>query len=441
MDDLAREPPVDLRDPGLSARVTDSSRLVFSERVFLVLVASLPVMQPTLLEVRTHAIPPADFIFLLAMLAAALDVITRRRSLPRSGMLGWVALYGTALFASAALSADRGRSFIKFAGDCYLFGLASLVIFHVRSTAALRRTLFAWIGGIVITLTSVVAGLLLFAVGVIDPKRNFALSIHGSLPEGAYPRVMGLFLNPNMYCAYLVASLAIVIAICKAGWMKPRTGVVLGIGVAVAAFWSLSPGLGGLLLVVGFAAWTYWKDAAPALARALVVAGVAGAAAFLMAAMVSLGPGGSVDPHRLLPSSRLLAWIGALKTIPEHPWLGKGLGLEVVEIGYTNPSGIYEWLTDAHNMWLSVLAQCGLVGLVALVAMITALLRGATARPATGPIECVRSGLTLAFVAGFLYQSLTGSFENTRYAWVLMGLVAAVSTPSSLDTPQHDVVS
>ena len=411
-----------------------TNRPPFSECVFLVLVASLPVMRPVLLEIGTHAIPPADFIFVVAMLAAMLDVVSRRRSLPRSKVLQWVALYGAALFVSSVMSADRTRSFIKFAGDCYLFGLMALVIFHVRSAAALRRALLAWIAGVVVTLVAVVTGLVLFAAGVTDPTRNLVLSIHGSLPEGAYPRVMGLFLNPNMYCAYMVASLAIVIAMCRAGWMTRRIGVIIGVGVSGAALWSLSPGLGGLLLVVAFGAWAHWKDSRPGLARAIVVAGAFGAACFFLAATVSPEPGSSLALERLRPSSRVLAWVGALKTFPAHPWFGKGLGLEVVEIGYVNPSGIYELLTDAHNTWLSVLAQCGLVGLAAFVAMNVALLRGASLGASATPRDRMHAGLRMAFLAGFLYQSLSGSFENTRHVWVLMGLLASVPTLSTLDT-------
>jgi putative inorganic carbon (hco3(-)) transporter len=410
-----------------------TGRPLFSERVFLALVASLPVMQPVLLGVATHAIPIADFIFVLAAVAAALDVVLGRRSLPRSRVLGWIALYGTALFASAALSPERGRSFVKFAGDCYLFGLTALVLFHVRSIDALRRALLAWLTGLVVTIVAAFAGLGLFAAGVTDPKRNLTLSIHGSLPEGGYPRVMGLFLNPNMYCAYMVASLALVIAMCRAGWMKPRTAAVVGAAVAAAAFWSLSPGLGGLLLVVAFAAWTKWKDSWPGLARAAVIAGVAGAAAFLGAATVSPQPGSSLLVGPLRASSRVLASVGALRTVPAHPWFGKGLGLEVVDIGYRNPSGIYELLTDAHNTWLSILAQSGLFGLVTFVALVVALLRGASLHASASPLDRVRSGVTMAFAAGFLYQSLTGSFENTRHVWVLIGLLASTGTSSTLD--------
>ena len=35
------------------------------------------------------------------------------------------------------------------------------------------------------------------------------------------------------------------------------------------------------------------------------------------------------------------------------------------------------------------------------------------------------TGVMVAFATGFLYQSLSGSFENTRHVWVLIGLLGA----------------
>jgi len=37
----------------------------------------------------------------------------------------------------------------------------------------------------------------------------------------------------------------------------------------------------------------------------------------------------------------------------------------------------------------------------------------------------IRRGLRAAFIGAFLYQSLTGSFEDARHIWVLIGLMAA----------------
>lgn len=400
--------------------------MTFSERLFLVLVASLPVMRPVLMEIGRYTIPTADFIFVLAAIAAAADIGMGRIPAPRSRMLGWVALYAAAVSASALMSADRSRSLIKLAGNYYLFGLTTLVLCHVRTIPALRRALLAWIAGVVITVVAALAGLALFAAGMADPMHNQLLSVHGSLPEGGYPRVMALFLNPNMYCAYLAASLAIVITVCRVEWMSRRAGTILGAAVVCAALWSLSPGLGGLLLVIGFGVWSEWKDSRPALARGALAVAAIGAAAFALAVTVSPEPGAALSLARLRPSSRVLAWVDSLKAFPAHPWFGKGLGLEAVEIGYFNPSSVYELLTDAHNTWLSVLVQCGIAGLAAFVAMVAALLRGTSLRASATTRDRLVSGLTMAFVAGVLYQTLAGSFENTRHIWVLMGLLAAV---------------
>jgi len=121
----------------------------------------------------------------------------------------------------------------------------------------------------------------------------------------------------------------------------------------------------------------------------------------------------------------MLAWMGSVKAFPAHPWFGKGLGVDVVEIRYINPAGMYELLTDAHNTWLSILVQCGLIGLAAFVALTVALLRGSSLRAPQTTHDRVVAGLSVAFVAGFLYQSLSGSFENTRHVWMLIGLLAA----------------
>ena len=37
-----------------------------------------------------------------------------------------------------------------------------------------------------------------------------------------------------------------------------------------------------------------------------------------------------------------------------------------------------------------------------------------------------RTILLIAFIAAFLYDGITGSFENTRHLWVLIGLILAV---------------
>jgi O-antigen ligase len=80
-------------------------------------------------------------------------------------------------------------------------------------------------------------------------------------------------------------------------------------------------------------------------------------------------------------------------------------------------------LTDAHNVWLSVAAQEGIVGLLAFVSVVLFLLKGGGWFKSDASIH---AGLTIAFIGAFLYQRLSGSFEDARHIWVLMGMLAAV---------------
>jgi O-antigen ligase len=404
--------------------MVESRHVTVSEGLFLALVATLPIIQPFNVWFRGYTIPPADFLFLLAAPAAAISVLGGRVPPPRSPVLLALGLYAAAFLASTVASADRAHSVLKLLGVFYLIGLAVLTILHVRSVHALRRALAAWLVGTVVTLGAAFAGLCLFAAGVVDPHVNLFLSIHGSLPEGGYPRVMALFQNPNMYCAYMVASLAILITASHLGWFTGAAPTLIGATIVAAAF-SLSPGLGGLLLVIAFGAWCEWRQSRPRLVTLIVAGSALGAVLFLLATTTTVpAPGEALSQWHYRPSSRMLTWIGSVHTFLTHPWFGKGVGLDVVGIGYTGPSGVYEWLTDAHNTWLSVLAQEGILGFAALVSIIVVLLRGPRFSMAS-PEAALRAGLAVAFVTGFLYQGLTGSFENTRHIWVLIGLLAA----------------
>jgi hypothetical protein len=397
-----------------------------SEGFFLVLVAVVPIMQPWNVPLLGYPIPPVDFLFLIAASAAALSLLSGRAALPRSPVIVALVLYGVAFAASAATSADRPHSVVKLLGIFYLIGLALLTMVHVRSIDALRRAMTAWLVGTIVTVGAAFTGLLLFAAGVTDPQTNLFLSIHGSLPDGGYPRIMALFQNPNMYCAYMVASLAMLLTARRVGWFR-RGALAFAGAVIVAAVFSLSPGLGGLLIVIAFGAWCEWYPNRPLLVTSAIVFGAIGAVLCLLATVAVPAPHQSLSLWHLRASSRLLTWIGSWGTFLAHPLLGKGVGVDVVAIGYTNPSGVYEWLTDAHNTWLSVLAQEGLAGFAALAVVIAALLKGASLSMAP-PQQALHTGLMVAFVTGFLYQGFTGSFENTRHIWVLIGLLAASKT-------------
>jgi hypothetical protein len=75
------------------------------------------------------------------------------------------------------------------------------------------------------------------------------------------------------------------------------------------------------------------------------------------------------------------------------------------------------------------MARQGLLGLVAFSWVVFHLMRRFRLSGSfTDRDSAVRASLELAMIGGFLYSTLTGSFENTRHVWALMGLVAAVQT-------------
>jgi O-antigen ligase len=124
----------------------------------------------------------------------------------------------------------------------------------------------------------------------------------------------------------------------------------------------------------------------------------------------------------LMPSSRFLVWREALQTFIQNPIFGYGLGLPVASVMFTNTDGSKSLLTDAHNTFLSVAAQNGVFGLIAIVLIVGSAVRKWLRAVVNKNKWIVTRGLGLAFICSFVYQGLTGSFEEARHLWVLLGL-------------------
>jgi O-antigen ligase len=114
--------------------------------------------------------------------------------------------------------------------------------------------------------------------------------------------------------------------------------------------------------------------------------------------------------------------------VEPHLLLGRGTGALTADLVYTQLSGERQVLTDAHNIYLNVLGQAGLVGLLAFVVFLI----GVTwrCRFASGQML---AALSCAFIGVFLYQGLSGSFEDARHLWILIGILLAVSRVTSID--------
>lgn len=403
--------------------------------LYLLFVASLPF--PTLFESRVFGVNVLlpDVLFLFAA-AATITALIARRERPRlSAFHICLAAYGIAVALSTITSANPAQSSVKLVGKFYLIGIAALTFELISSGLSLKRVASAWLTGAALAVGLSLIGIVLFYFGVTDPSRNIVVHpIFGSLPPGNYPRIEGFFAYPAMFCNFLGVSWMLLLMLAFSGWIRLKYAIVLAGALLVVNAFTLTPGLGGIFLSTGYFAYSRLKGDRLLAGSLALGAGTAVAAAFLFAAsftLFSYGPDGTRVPlsdGELTLSHRARAWTTSLQTFLEDPIVGRGVGMPIARSEFVDPSGNRQLLTDAHNTYLSLLGETGLLGFAAFVGVVLFATLGVFQWKTDDPgARVVKLALLLALADGFFYQSLTGSYEDTRHLWVLFGIAAAYS--------------
>ncbi len=408
------------------------SRLRLDQALFLAWIAVLPIMRPFGGALWGYAVPLGDVLYLLVVCAWLLAALTHRARLALHPVYLPLAAYAAALILSTALSRAPQASIAKLLGEMLLLSIVVVTVQIIDSERMLKLSLLAWLIGAAVTVAVGLLSIGLFYGGIRDLNRNIGLTVYGSLPPGDYPRIRALFFNMNMLCNYLIVSLMVALAAQAAGKLRPHAARSLILGICVVALFTLSPGLGGLALAGALWQWSRWRAQRPLLAQGILLLGGLVAAAVLIAATISLTPmanGAGLSLAALEPSSRVMTWRQAAAVMAQQPLFGQGLGLQLPAVYYLNPSGHTELLTDAHNIWLSIGQQAGVLGMLAFAWLSTHLLRsGLPWRAGCAPqaVE-IRMALSIAFIGAVLYHGLTGSFEDARHIWLLMGMIAVAA--------------
>src|SRR5204863_5809010 len=118
----------------------------------------------------------------------------------------------------------------------------------------------------------------------------------------------------------------------------------------------------------------------------------------------------------IVPSVRVYAWRSALETFLHRPLFGRGVGMPVANAVFTDPSGEGHLLTDAHNTYLSVLGETGLLGFVSFLSIVCfAAVNLICWKPDSDAEKIIRLCVLLAMLDAFFYQSLIGSYEDMRH--------------------------
>lgn len=395
---------------------------------------SLAFMQPPLFF-GGYALVASDLLFALLAGVIALLVIAGRVRLVGDRAFVFIALYLAAMLLSVVLGGGA-ESLSKLATQIVLFAMPVAACCLVHDEAALRRVVLAWLAGTSAVVLVGAASLALFAVAPTHPLLEWTRFQFGTLPPGLYPRLRLTFLNANMACNYLTVSFALLLAAGRVGWVGREAAWLLDGGIVVVAATTISPGFGGFALLLGFWLWMLGRDTRPVFARVILVAGLALAALFVVAMAVtpilhSTAPFLIRVPGTgliLAPSPRLMIWTEAAANFLEHPLSGRGYGATAVSVSYLDPSGRLQQLTDAHNMFLNLAVQCGVVGLAALLALLAHMVRRTMPlRLSSDQAGIVRVAAGLGLLNGLVYQGLGGSFEDARHLWFLFGLLLASS--------------
>lgn len=414
-------------------------RLRLENWLFALFVFLIPLQSILPLRVAGFQLQLADLTFIVLLVVWLAGLVDRRGQFRFRWFRLFLALYLLAVFLSTIVSADQSRSVAKLAGKLYLVLIALLSCSVTGSMRQIQRTFFAWLGGAGVVLVLSGLGIVAFYVGFTDPAVNVVVHpIYGSLPAGPYPRIEGLFAYPAMFCNYLGITWMIAIACTLNGWLRERNLWIFGGFLFVVNAFTLTPGLGGIFLTSGILIYAVKNTRAPLAAKSCLIAGIMSALLFLTAASFTLF---SYDPNgiriplaegEITASHRAMAWKTGLDTFFQFPFFGRGVGMPVSEAIYTDPNGNNQLLTDAHNTYISVLAETGLVGALAFFGMLFYIMWRLT-RSNSGTARWIRLCILMALADAVLYQGLTGSFEDARHLWVLIGIAGAASCGAMRD--------
>jgi len=353
----------------------------------------------------------------LIMVAWFLSLLLKRRAAPRFDpslvvVVAFVAWCGLSLVYATDidLAITRFTTFVQL-------GVAALMFASVLDTPRrLRQALWAIV---IWTSVATVIGMIIYGLGqrdvVAGPAENrnaFALYLDIAIISAVF-----LFQQARSRLAMLSVMLGflplflvgLALTLSRSGWISLLVGIVL-VWAHLASerrFWPTLAMIAVFGLLVPFLPDAFWHRAE------------------------SILP--SVKERGETFGQRVDLWSLGLKMVQDHPVLGVGIGnFRSVTSRYAEGEMLAEGLT-AHNAYISVAAETGLVGLALFL-----LLHALALRSARSAIRLGSSlGLPELRVCGVIVEvnilvvmvmALSGSGEGNKVLWVLFGMAMSLGT-------------
>ncbi len=407
-----------------------------SKWLFLLLIVSLPLIRPFNTTIFGLQVPYTDFIFLAVFAFWLIALLLRQTKLRFNIFYIFIGFYAFTFIISTIFSIDPKHSFFKLLGEFYLFSLAILTFNFVQDKRFCKHILIAWLIGTGFTILASGAGFALFYLGYKTQTDNYFLSHFGSLPAGNYPRIHALFANANMMCNFLNVSLMLAFLAQELNWLNKIFARIIKIGIWCAAIFTFSPGLGGMFLSSGIWYWAIFRQKQKHLISKLALCGAIFLAFSVFGATLISPDTNNTTQEFTVPfttktievSVRVLVWESVIEKFTQSPFIGAGTGIDAGLVYYETLSGDKQLLLDAHNNWLNVLGQTGLLGVFAFFLLNLFLFNRCRFKAEQFDEQnLTQIALSCAFLGAFFYQGLAGSFEDARHLWVLFGLLVGIS--------------
>ena len=347
------------------------------------------VFAPTLLLPVLHVAHLTGLRNTLAAIVAAwaIALLIRHRALPPVAVpvLGWVALG----LASAFWSANAEATLKSVATDIVI----PIGVFYAAHLVSGQRQALKYLA---IALTASMAILATLAL---------AAAVDASLVAHYYP-------GPGVASTLAVYALPVALALTRHDDRRFRhlgygvIGLVIVVGLLTLnrTFW-----LAVVAALAAFGAW-HW----PVLSgkkRSALALGIAFAVAATVVAVASINGIRGPDDGRRMQALREWSAISS-----DAPWLGHGFGKDVVhqvsqgrlsaQLSRTDPN----LRSHAHNLFVDIVVQVGLVGLVMFCLLLWAL--AALAYRARDPARLPAGGALIALIAAMAIKNMTDDFMD-----------------------------
>jgi O-antigen ligase len=296
----------------------------------------------------------------------------------------------------------------------------------------------------------------------------FAVGPEWFILPGGFMRAAGSFAQPNPFAGYLGLCLPVAVSLAlwaggralragrtpaDAAWALWFAGAAAIIAAGLLASWSRGGWLGAaagvaavivlrsrraallsavaaLLLLAAALLGSVTPQAIPAAVREPVAARLAEIPAFFGAGDVLAQ---EVTDENFAVIERVAHWAAALRMWERAPWLGVGPGNYAAVYPEVRELRWEEALGHAHNVYLNVLAESGLIGFAAFLLLwggsAVWLLRAASAARRAG--AAFAGALAVGVLGVLAYLAVHSLFDNlfVQGMWVLLALWLALALP------------